>query len=85
LDYVFRDARNFQKYVDESVVLKEFGIATQIFDGGEYEREEPAMRPGIAGAIRFPGDARLRPDRYVAELARAVRARGGIIDEYCRV
>ena len=85
LDYVFRDARKFQQYVDESVVLKEFGIATQIFDGGEYEREEPAMRPGVAGAIRFPGDARLRPDRYVAELARAVRARGGIIDEYCRV
>ena len=85
LDYVFRDPRKFQQYVDESVVLKEFGIATQVFGGRDYEREEPAMLPGVAGAIRFPGDARLRPDRYVAELARAVRARGGLIDEHCRV
>ena len=43
------------------------------------------MRPGVTGAISFPGDARLRPDRYVAELARVVRERGGIIEEQCRV
>ena len=85
LDYVFRDPRKFQQYVDESVLLKEFGIATQVFGGADYEREEPAMLPGVAGAIRFPGDARLRPDRYVAELARVVRERGGVIEEQCRV
>ena len=85
LDYVFRDPRRFQQYVDESVVLKTFGIATQVFGGTDYEREEPAMLPGMAGAIRFPGDARLRPDRYVAELARVVRERGGVIEEQCRV
>lgn len=85
LDYVFRDPRKFQQYVDESVVLKAFGIATQVFGGADYEREEPAMLPGVAGAIRFPGDARLRPDRYVAELARVVRERGGVIEEQCRV
>jgi D-amino-acid dehydrogenase len=85
LDYVFRDPRKFQQYVDESVLLKEFGIVTQVFGGADYEREEPAMLPGVAGAIRFPGDARLRPDRYVAELARVVRERGGLIEPQCRV
>lgn len=85
LDYVFRDHRRFQHYVDEAAVLAEFGIATQVFDGTTYEREEPAMLPGVAGAIRFPGDARLRPDRYVAELAHVVRERGGRIEAHCRV
>ncbi len=85
LDYVFRDPRRFQQYVDEAAALAEFGIATQVFGGGDYEREEPAMLAGVAGAIRFPGDARLRPDRYVAELARVVRQRGGVIEEHCRV
>lgn len=85
LDYVFRDPRKFQQYVDESVLLKEFGIATEVFGGADYEREEPAMLPGVAGAIRFPGDARLRPDRYVAELARVVSERGGLIEPQCRV
>nr|WP_298129238.1 FAD-dependent oxidoreductase [uncultured Pseudoxanthomonas sp.] len=85
LDYVFRDPRKFQQYVDEAAVLAEFGIATEVFDGAAYERDEPAMLPGVTGAIRFPGDARLRPDRYVAELARVVRERGGLIEEQCRV
>lgn len=85
LDYVFRDPRRFQHYLDECDVLRGFGIDSQMFDGTAYEREEPAMRAGVAGAIRFPGDARLRPDRYVAELARAVRERGGVIEEQCRV
>lgn len=85
LDYVFRDPRKFQQYVDESRLLAGFGIATEILGGSDYEREEPAMLPGVAGAIRFPGDARLRPDRYVAELARVVRERGGLIEEQCRV
>lgn len=85
LDYVFRDPRKFQQYVDEAKVLAGFGIETQVFDGMAYQREEPAMLPGVTGAIRFPGDARLRPDRYVAELARVVRERGGIIEEQCRV
>ncbi|PZQ28335.1 MAG: amino acid dehydrogenase [Stenotrophomonas acidaminiphila] len=76
LDYVFRDPRKFQQYVDEAAVLAEFGIATEVFDGAAYEREEPAMLPGVRGAIR---------DRYVAELARVVRERGGLIEEHCRV
>ena len=50
-----------------------------------YLRDEPALRDGVVGVVRFPGDARLRPDRYVAELARAVREAGGVIEEHCEV
>lgn len=85
LDYVFRDPRNFEHYMAECEALREFGIVSEFIAGPDYERSEPAMREGVAGAIRFPDDARLRPDRYVAELARAVRERGGIIEENCRV
>ncbi|WP_368562254.1 NAD(P)/FAD-dependent oxidoreductase [Pseudoxanthomonas sp. UTMC 1351] len=85
LDYVFRESRNFERYTAECEALREFGIASEIIAGQEYERNEPAILPGVAGAIRFPGDARLRPDRYVAELARAVRERGGVIEEQCTV
>lgn len=84
LDYVFREARNFEHYVAECEALAEFGIASEVIDGARYQREEPALREGVVGAIRFPNDARLRPDRYVAELARAVRERGGVIEEHCR-
>ena len=46
---------------------------------------EPALKPGVAGGFFNPGDAHLRPDRYVAELARCVRARADAIEENTRV
>ncbi|HEY5971961.1 MAG TPA: FAD-dependent oxidoreductase [Pseudoxanthomonas sp.] len=85
LDYVFREQANFDHYGAECETLREFGIASEAIGGEEYLRSEPALKPGVVGAVRFPGDARLRPDRYVAELARVVRERGGIIEEHCLV
>ncbi|MDO5610112.1 MAG: FAD-dependent oxidoreductase [Pseudomonadota bacterium] len=75
-DYVFRDAREFQHEQFELPLLRELGVAVDLIDGAAYEREEPAVKPGVAGAIRFNGDARLRPDAYVAELARVARGLG---------
>ena len=84
-DYVFRDARTFAHGQRELPLLRELGIEVEVIEGAAYERQEPAMLPGVAGAIRFSGDAALRPDRYAAELARVVRARGGTIDEGCEL
>lgn len=80
-DYVFRDPRRLQQEQRELPLLRELGIPMTVVDGPAYEALEPALKPGIAGAIRFTGDASLRPDRYVAELARLVRERGGSIVE----
>ena len=85
LDYVFREQANFDHYVRECEALREFGIASELLAGADYVRGEPALKPGVVGAVRFPGDARLRPDRYVAELARVGGERGGVIEEGCRV
>ncbi|MBB1059803.1 NAD(P)/FAD-dependent oxidoreductase [Marilutibacter spongiae] len=84
-DYVFRDPREFEHGQKELVLLEEAGIPYRLVDGPAYEAGEPALKPGVAGAICFDGDAALRPDRYVAELARVVRARGGTIIEHCAV
>lgn len=80
-DYVFRDPRGFEHEHRELPLLRELGIGVEVFDGRAYEAMEPALKPGVAGAVRFSGDAMLRPDRYVAELARVARARGVEIDE----
>lgn len=85
VDYVFRDAAELAHFEDELRALEEVGVASEIIDGDAYLREEPALLPGVAGAVRFAGDARLRPNRYVAELARAVREHGGEVTEHCEV
>ena len=82
-DYVYRDRRGFADGQHEIPLLRELGIDVELIDGSAYEALEPAVKPGVAGAIRFSGDASLRPDRFLAELARAVRERGGNIIEHC--
>ena len=83
VDYIFRTQAGFDHECEEIGPLRDLGIPVETIDGNVYEAQEPAVKPGVAGAIRFPGDARLRPDRYVAELARVVRERGGVIEEQC--
>lgn len=83
--YVFRDPRKFERYCRDLPALAELGIVSEPMAGTDYLRGEPALREGLVGAVRFPGDARLRPDHYVAELARVVRALGGEIIEQCPV
>ncbi|MGH8079765.1 MAG: NAD(P)/FAD-dependent oxidoreductase [Lysobacter sp.] len=83
VDYVFRDEAAFASGQHELDLLREFGVRIELIDGAAYEAQDPAFKPGIAGVIRFDHDAVLRPDRYVAELARTVRARGGEIVEQC--
>lgn len=82
-DYVFRTEQALQHELAELPLLRELGIVAEVFDGRGYEAVEPAVKPGVAGAIRFTGDAALRPDRYVAELARVLRERGGEVAEHC--
>ncbi|RPE77176.1 NAD(P)/FAD-dependent oxidoreductase [Vulcaniibacterium tengchongense] len=81
-DYVYRDPREFEHGQGEVEFLRSVGVSVEVVDGPRYEAREPALKPGVAGAICFDGDAVLRPDRYVAELARVVRERGGAIDEH---
>lgn len=80
-DYVFRSLAAFERGQRELDLLRELGVEVEVIEGPAYDAIEPAVLPGTAGAIRFRGDAVLRPDRYVDELARVVRAHGGVIDE----
>lgn len=85
LDYLFRTERALAHFREELAPLRALGIDSEIIDGETYLRGEAAAKPGLVAAVRFPGDARLRPNDYVAALARAVRERGGRIEEQCAV
>ncbi|MDQ3495529.1 MAG: FAD-dependent oxidoreductase [Pseudomonadota bacterium] len=85
MDYVFRTSAAVEHFERELPLLAELGIASERIDGAAYVRAEPALKDGVAGVVRFPCDAHLRPERYVAGLARAVRAAGGHIEEHCEV
>jgi D-amino-acid dehydrogenase len=84
--YVYRTAQ--QRDTDEqhhAQLLDRLGIPVQRLRGDEVEAMEPALKPGVQGGLFHPDDARLRPDRYVAELARLVREHGGVIETDAKI
>ena len=84
--YVYRQSR--QMVDDEhhhASLLDRSGIPVQRLRGDEVEAMEPALKSGVLGGLFHPEDARLRPDRYVAELARLVRERGGVIETGAKI
>jgi len=78
---VFRDAGEFERSSWLPQALREVGMPIETWDGARCREREPALNERIVGGYFNPGDACLRPDRYAAELARAVRAAGGEIHE----
>jgi D-amino-acid dehydrogenase len=83
--YVYRDRAALDAAAGMIARLHELGVRADLLDGAALAREEPALQDGMAGGVLFPGDAALRPDRLVAELARRVRERGGNIAGDCAV
>jgi D-amino-acid dehydrogenase len=78
---VFRSEAALARAVEATSLAREFGLVTEVLDGGRARALEPALNDTVIGALMNPGDAQLRPDRYLAELARTVRAAGGEIAE----
>src|SRR5579863_2947458 len=83
--YVHRDEAAFEQAAGMPKALADCGIVMQALDGARCREMEPALNASIIGGYFNPGDARLRPDRYAAELARMVRAKDGEIHESTRI
>lgn len=78
--YVYRDPVALKADAWHADLLDRLGIEVQRLGGAEVEAMEPALLPGVAGGEFHPGDAHLRPNRFVAGLERLVREAGGVID-----
>jgi D-amino-acid dehydrogenase len=85
LRYVYATDAAFEKEVAGLDELRQFGIDSRVIGGSALAAEEPALLPGLSGAVHFPGDAHFRPEQFNAELARIVRAQGGEIEEQVAV
>jgi D-amino-acid dehydrogenase len=83
--YAFRDAAALDEFGWHVDSLRDVGIEVHRRTGDELRELEPCLRDEVIGGVVHPGDAQVRPDRYVAELARIVRAAGGTIVEDCEV
>ena len=66
---VYRTPRGYEDGMEEARLLTEHGVSAQILDAAGVVRMEPTVRDDIVGGVFFEGDANLRPDAFVRELA----------------
>ncbi len=78
---VYRDRRVLEASRWYPDALADAGLPVEALDADQIMAREPALRAGAAGGYFHPLDAQLRPDQYVAELARIARERGAVIEE----
>jgi D-amino-acid dehydrogenase len=73
---VFRTAAGFAEGMHEVTLLASAGIPARSLDGQAARTLEPALSDAVVGAVLFPDDAQLIPDRFVRNLARVVEGMG---------
>jgi D-amino-acid dehydrogenase len=55
---------------------RELGIAAEVLDAAQVAALDPGVRMNIAGAVYFPQDCHLTPDRFVTQLQDRLAAEG---------
>jgi D-amino-acid dehydrogenase len=75
--YVYRTPEEWEKYAAVDELLREhFHEPAVRVTGDELAAREPALKPGLAGAWYYPGDAHLRPDKLMASWRRVLEKAG---------
>jgi D-amino-acid dehydrogenase len=73
---VYLTDRGYAEAIHEVERLGEVGLSAKLLDGPAARALEPALAPGVVGAVLFPDDAHLVPDRFVRGLARIAASSG---------
>ena len=71
-----RSAHGLEEETKVAAQARALGIAAEVLDARCAAALEPGIRMDIAGAVHYPGDGNLAPDRLMAGLQRRLAAAG---------
>jgi D-amino-acid dehydrogenase len=78
---VFERAESMEATEPSHDLLEGIGVHAEVLDHDGLMNLEPALRDDVYGGRLHLRDARLRPEKLVAELGRVVRAKGAAVVE----
>ncbi len=82
--YVLRSEAGAHDFARTDALLGErFGVSARWIEGRDLPGFDPSLKPGLAGAYLYPGDASLRPDRLNAAWVGRLRESGVTFVENC--
>ena len=83
--FVFRSPEALHHYAETDRLMTEhFQMPARHIDSAALAAMEPALKPGLAGAYHYPGDAHLRPDRLMSAWKAVLERQGTAIRSHCR-
>jgi D-amino-acid dehydrogenase len=84
--YVLQTERGMEHFAETDRLLTEhFGVSATRIDGDGLPDFDPALKPGLAGAFHYPGDASVRPDRLNSQWTARLAERGVQFVEDCEL
>jgi D-amino-acid dehydrogenase len=84
--YVLRTEHGMQEFAKTDRLLTEhFGLAARRIEGHDLPSLDPALKPGLAGAFHYLGDASVRPDRLNSAWSERLKERGVTFAEQCEL
>ena len=72
-------AQAMREEIESAEHARRLGLAAEVYPGREVVAIEPGLRDDIAGAVHYPMDCHLSPDRLMAFLETEVQSAGGTL------
>lgn len=73
---LFKDQKHLKEGIEESDLLRDYGIPSTVLDKPELRSFVPNVRPDVLGGIHYPEDAHLSPARFVQAVANLAEKKG---------
>jgi D-amino-acid dehydrogenase len=73
---LYRTEKAYEEGLKESAQLQEIGVPSRALTPDEIAARVPRAKPGLAGAVHFPGDAHVDPLLFVRGLASTLTSKG---------
>ncbi|HMP60481.1 MAG TPA: FAD-dependent oxidoreductase [Gemmatales bacterium] len=84
--FVFQSRAGFEHHTATAELLqREFGVVVEAWPAQRLAEQEPALKPGLAGAWFYPADAHLRPDLLMRSWRATLTAAGVQLYENTKV
>jgi len=71
-----KTAHSFEEEAEVAETANKIGIEARVLDTKTLHEMEPEVKPDVAGAIYYPGDAHLYPNQLVKKLKDLLQKRG---------
>ena len=71
-----KTAHNFEEEAEVAETANKIGIEARVLDIQNLHEMEPEVKPDVAGAVYYPGDAHLYPNQLVKKLKDLLQQRG---------